>query len=53
MRYEERFERIKDLPPYDIGIKLGLNTDNSIMLQEIMEYKLEEIVNSALEFSRN
>ena len=46
LRYEKRLERIRGMAPYDVGVKWGLNLDQSIMLQEYMEDCLDNFMKS-------
>jgi hypothetical protein len=46
LRYEKRLERIKDMAPFDVGMKWGMNLDQSIMLQEYVENWLDEFTKS-------
>ena len=43
LRYEKRLERMKDRSPYDMGQKMGLGLDESIMLQEYFELQIDRL----------
>ena len=52
LRYEKRLERMKDRSPYDMGQKMGLGFDDSIMLQEYVEFQINSVL-SGLFISSN
>lgn len=39
LHYESRYRRLKNKDPYHIGLEMGLSVPESIMLEEIMEYR--------------
>lgn len=59
MRYEQKLNSLIEKDPVEIGNKIGLNRDESIMLAEIINIKVFERVDDFLEvfenqiFSRN
>ena len=44
LRYEKRLERMKERAPFDVGMKVGLNVDDSIMFQEYVEFQIEQFM---------
>lgn len=44
LRYEKRLERLKTMAPFDVGCKMGLGLDDSIMIQEYMEYQIDSLM---------
>jgi hypothetical protein len=44
LRYEKRLERLKSMAPFDVGCKIGLGLDDSIMLQEYTEYQIDSLM---------
>jgi len=42
LRYEARYRRLKDKDPYHLGIEMGLSVHESILLEEIIEYREKE-----------
>ena len=41
LRYEKRFERCKNKIPFDVGQKMGLTIDDTIMFQEYLEHQID------------
>lgn len=48
LQYESRFERYKDVPVMDICAKLGMNNINSVLMEEIFEYKMFGVIEPSL-----
>ena len=44
LRYEKRLARMKERAPFDVGINVGLNIDDSILFQEYVEHQIERIL---------
>lgn len=52
LRYEQRLAYLVDLDPVDIGDRMGLNRDESIMVAEIIGIKISQEVSEFLELFR-
>lgn len=52
LRYEQRLAYLVELDPVDIGDRMGLNRDESIMVAEIIGIKISQEVSEFLELFR-
>lgn len=52
LRYEQRLTYLVELDPVDIGDRMGLNRDESIMVAEIIDIKISQEVSEFLELFR-
>lgn len=52
LRYEQRLAYLVELDPVDIGDRMGLNRDESIMVAEIIDIKISQEVSELLELFR-
>jgi hypothetical protein len=52
LRYEQRLAYLVELDPVDIGDRMGLNRDESIMVAEIIDIKISQEVSEFLELFR-
>ena len=52
LRYEQRLTYLVGLDPVDIGDRMGLNRDESIMVAEIIDIKISQEVSEFLELFR-
>lgn len=52
LRYEQRLAYLVELDPVDIGDRMGLNRDESIMVAEIINIKISQEVSEFLELFR-
>ncbi len=53
MHYEQRFYRLRNEMPYTIGKKMGMSEPDSILLQEIFEFKVYMIIEQINNYQSN